>query len=359
MTTIPAGLSSRVSRWTASHQNLLLRTPSHYIHHPSTVASSIIPLTTFIRTLATASSSTGSSASSTGSSNISGSTKSKLQKAKRIEKKKTVAQLIKIRNGPTFHIDEALRILKALSISPFNSTVDIQIQLGIDPRKTNIAIRGVAALPYGTGKPVRIAVFARGDKAEEAKKAGATIVGAEDLVERINKGELNFDRTIATPDVMPLVGKVARVLGPRGLMPNPKLGTVTMNVKDAVLAAKRGQAEFRAEKRGIVSAPVGKVSFTLPELKENIKAVLLALYEVKPEGFKGSYYRQIVLSTTHGPGIPLDLSIVDPSSSSFMSTWNGVPTSVVNASSLNSSGSRLTTTGEGEKEKVITSTILQ
>ena len=296
-----------------------------------------IPRNTYIRTFATAGpsgSSSSSSSSSSSTSNLSGSAKSKLQKAKRIEKKKTVAQLIKIRQGPTFHIDEALRILKAVSISQFTNTVDIQIQLGIDPRKTNIAIRGVAALPHGTGKSIKIAVFARGEKAEEAKKAGATIVGAEDLVERINKGDVNFDRTIATPDVMPLVGKVARVLGPRGLMPNPKLGTVTMNIKDAVSAAKRGQAEFRAEKRGIVSAPVGKINFTLLELKENIKAVILALYEQKPEGFKGNFYRQIVLSTTHGPGIPLDLTVVDPSSSNFMSNWNGTPTSLVSVSSL-------------------------
>lgn len=201
-------------------------------------------------------------------------------------------------------------------------------------------VRGVAQLPFGTGKPVRIAVFARGEKAEEARAAGATFVGAEDLIEAITKGELGFTKTIATPDVMPLVGKVARVrsrsdarydrtrptkvppllvqiLGPRGLMPNPKLGTVTLAVREAILAAKRGQAEFRAEKRGVVMAGVGKVTFAPGELRDNLRSFMLALGDHKPEGLKGAYFRSAVIKSTMGPGIPVDISVVDPASPRF------------------------------------------
>lgn len=227
---------------------------------------------------------------------------------------------LQTRSGPAFDVEEALRLVKTFSKAGFNETVDVQMQLGVDPRKPNQNIRGIAQLPYGTGKAVSIAVFARGEKAEEARKAGASLVGAEDLVEKISKGEvpLNFNKTIATPDVMPLIGKIARVLGPRGLMPNPKLGTVTMAVKEAVQAAKKGQAEFRAEKRGIVSAGIGKVSFSLQELKENLRAFALAVGDQKPEGLKGSYIRTATLSSTMGPGIPVDIAFVDPTSPRFM-----------------------------------------
>jgi large subunit ribosomal protein L1 len=272
--------------------------------------------------------STSSSSSSSSSSVLSNTAKSKIAKERRQERKKALGQLLRLRNPslPTFHLDEALRIIRATAnASSFDSTVDLQVQLGIDPRKTNQAVRGVAALPHGTGRRVIVAVFARGEKAEEARQAGAQFVGAEDLVEKVSKGEIGFTRAIATPDVMPLVGKVARVLGPRGLMPNPKLGTVTINVRDAVLAAKRGQAEFRSEKRGIVSSAVGKSSFSPDELRENVKALLLALYDSRPEGFKGSFVRAAFLSSTHGQGIPLSLAVVDPANASFMSSWDGRP----------------------------------
>ncbi|TMW66383.1 hypothetical protein Poli38472_004148 [Pythium oligandrum] len=207
---------------------------------------------------------------------------------------------------------------KELSRRKFDETVDIAIQLGVDPRKPNQSVRGVVALPNGTGKTVRVAVFARGVKAEEAKAAGAAIVGAEDLVEMVQKGQLDFDRCIATPDVMPLVGRVARILGPRGLMPNPKLGTVTVDVADAIAAAQAGQVEFRAEKKGIVHAGVGKVSFSEEALLENIRAFVVALSDAKPEGAKGKYIKAAHLSTTMGPGIALDIKYLDPSSAQFM-----------------------------------------
>ena len=208
----------------------------------------------------------------------------------------------------------------------FDATVSLQVQLGVDPRRASSnAVRGVAALPHGTGRRVVVAVFARGERAEEARRAGAQLVGAEDLVERVAKGEVGFTRAIATPDMMPLVGRVARVLGPRGLMPNPRLGTVTNAVREAVLAARRGQAEFRAEKRGIVSAAVGKGSFAPQELRDNVRALLLALYDARPEGFKGAFVRAAFLQATHGPGLPLQLGVVDPASASFMEKWDGTP----------------------------------
>ncbi|KAJ0400254.1 hypothetical protein ATCC90586_009307 [Pythium insidiosum] len=215
-------------------------------------------------------------------------------------------------------VKSAVEVCKESSRRKFDETVDIAIQLGVDPRKPNQSVRGVVTLPNGTGKTVRVAVFARGVKAEEAKAAGATIVGAEDLVGLVQKGQLDFDRCIATPDVMPLVGRVARILGPRGLMPNPKLGTVTQDVAEAINAAKAGQVEFRAEKKGIVHAGIGKVSFSEEALLENIRAFMVAISDAKPEGAKGKYIKAAHLSSTMGAGIALDIKYLDPSSAQFM-----------------------------------------
>jgi len=223
-------------------------------------------------------------------------------------------------------VDEAIRIVRSTgSCTGFLSTVNLQVQLGIDPRKTEQSVRGSAALPFGTGKKVIVAVFARGEKAEEARKAGATLVGDADLAERVSKGELGFTKAIATPDMMSTVGKVARILGPRGLMPNPKMGTVTLNIKEAVQAAMRGAADFRSEKRGIVASAVGKAGFPEAQLRDNIKAFILALWAVKPETFRGTFFKQLFLSPTYGPAVPLDLTFVDPSSARFFEAWDGAP----------------------------------
>ena len=257
---------------------------------------------------------------------MSGNAKAKLAKARRLAKKKTVSQLVRVRAGPLFHVDEAIRIVRATgSATGFSSTVNLQVQLGIDPRKTEQAVRGTAALPFGTGKKVIVAVFARGEKAEEARKAGAAIVGDVDLAERVAKGELGFTKAIATPDMMSTVGRVARILGPRGLMPNPKMGTVTVNIREAVQAAMRGAADFRSEKRGIVSSAVGKAGFSESDLRANIRAFILCLWSVKPETFRGTFFKQLFLSSTSGPAVPLDLEIVDPSSPRFFSPWDGSP----------------------------------
>jgi large subunit ribosomal protein L1 len=196
--------------------------------------------------------------------------------------------------------------------------VDIVVELGIDPRKPNQSVRGVVTLPHGTGKVVRVAVFAKGDKAEEARAAGAALVGADDLLADVQAGKLDFDRCIATPDMMSLVGRVARILGPRGLMPNPKLGTVTNDVKLAIQAATMGQVEFRAEKKGVVHAGIGKVSFDDAALVENIRSFMVAIGEAKPEGAKGKYIKAMHLSSTMGPGIRLDARSLDPTSPAFM-----------------------------------------
>ncbi|KAE9000479.1 hypothetical protein PR001_g18780 [Phytophthora rubi] len=219
---------------------------------------------------------------------------------------------------PPIDIQTALSKCKTQKARNFDETIDLAIQLGVDPRKPNQSVRGVVSLPNGTGKQVRIAVFARGPKAEEAKAAGATIVGAEDLVEQVQSGKLEFDRCIATPDVMSLVGRVARILGPRGLMPNPKLGTVTMEVGDAIAAARGGQVEFRAEKKGIIHAGVGKMSFSEEALLENVRAFMVALSDAKPEGAKGKYIKAAHLSSTMGPSYNLDIKYLDPASTSFM-----------------------------------------
>ncbi|MBV8167346.1 MAG: 50S ribosomal protein L1 [Alphaproteobacteria bacterium] len=207
-----------------------------------------------------------------------------------------------------YALEEAVKLLKSRPAAKFDETVELAMNLNIDPRKADQSIRGVINLPHGTGKAMRVAVFARGDKAEAAKTAGADVVGAEDLAEKINGGQIDFDRCIATPDMMAVVGRLGKVLGPRGLMPNPKLGTVTADVVEAVKAAKGGQVQYRAEKAGIVHAGVGKVSFTEAALVENVKALVGAIARAKPTGVKGSYIKKASISSTMGPGIKLDLT---------------------------------------------------
>lgn len=213
-----------------------------------------------------------------------------------------------IESEKLYKLAEAVDIVKANATSKFDETVEIAMNLGVDPRHADQMVRGVIQLPNGTGKTVRVAVFARGDKAEEAKAAGAELVGAEDLMEIVQGGTMDFDRCIATPDMMAVVGRLGKVLGPRGLMPNPKLGTVTPNVADAVKAAKGGQVEFRAEKTGIVHAGLGKSSFTKEALNENIKAFIDAVMKAKPSGAKGQFVRKIAISSTMGPGVKLEFT---------------------------------------------------
>ena len=217
----------------------------------------------------------------------------------------------KLDSDTDYALDDALAILKGGERCKFDETVEIAMRLGVDPRHADQMVRGMVSLPHGTGKNVRVAVFARGEKAEAAKSAGADIVGAEELAEQIEKGEVSFDRCISTPDLMPVVGKLGKVLGPRGLMPNPKLGTVTQDVASAVKAAKEGQIEFRVEKAGIVQAGIGKISFTESALRENVLAFLGAVNKAKPSGAKGAYIKRIALSSTMGPGIKLDIASID------------------------------------------------
>lgn len=207
-----------------------------------------------------------------------------------------------------YTLKEAVKLLKDRKKTKFDETLEISMNLGLDPKHADQNLRGVIALPHGTGKSVRVAVFAKDAKAEEARKAGADLVGAEDLVEKIQGGEINFDRCIATPDMMGVVGKVARVLGPKGLMPNPKLGTVTPDVAKAVKEAKAGQVEFRVESQGIVHAGVGKLSFNENQLHENLEAFIDAIQKNKPSGAKGVYIKKVSLSSTMGPGLRVDLA---------------------------------------------------
>ena len=207
-----------------------------------------------------------------------------------------------------YALSEALQLLKDRSKVKFDETVEISMNLGVDPRHADQMVRGVVNLPNGTGRSVRVAVFARGDKAEEAKAAGADIVGAEDLVDIVQKGTIDFDRCIATPDMMPLVGRLGKVLGPRGMMPNPKVGTVTTDVAAAVKASKGGAVEFRVEKAGIVQAGVGKVSFDVKALEENIRAFADAVTKAKPAGAKGNYVKKVSVTSTMGPGLKLDIA---------------------------------------------------
>ncbi|MTI42152.1 LSU ribosomal protein L1P [Roseibium hamelinense] len=209
-----------------------------------------------------------------------------------------------------YPLSEALSLIKDRAKTKFDETVEVAINLGVDPRHADQMVRGVCVLPNGTGKTVRVAVFARGDKAEEAKAAGADIVGAEDLVEQVQSGNIDFDTVIATPDMMPLVGRLGKVLGPRGMMPNPKVGTVTPDVTKAVNDAKGGAVQFRVEKAGIVHAGVGKVSFSEEALTQNFKALVDAVQKAKPTGAKGTYMRRIAVSSTMGPGVKVDLASV-------------------------------------------------
>src|SRR5437660_2784917 len=216
----------------------------------------------------------------------------------------------KVREGidrtKLYPIDEAIKMIKDRSKAKFDETVEVAMNLGVDPRHADQMVRGVVLLPNGTGRTVRVGVFARGAKADEAKTAGADVVGAEDLVEKVQGGTIDFDRCIATPDLMPLVGRLGKVLGPRGMMPNPKVGTVTMDVTGAVKGAKGGSVEFRVEKAGIVQAGVGKASFSADKLVQNIKAFADAVQKAKPAGAKGTYINRVAVSSTMGPGVKVE-----------------------------------------------------
>ncbi len=209
-----------------------------------------------------------------------------------------------------YGLDEAVKLIKDRAIAKFDETIEVSMNLGVDPRHADQMVRGVCNLPNGSGRKVRVAVFAKGPKADEAKKAGADIVGAEDLFEIVSKGTIDFDRCIATPDMMGLVGRLGKVLGPRNMMPNPKVGTVTMDVTAAIKAAKGGAVEFRVEKAGIVQGGVGKASFAPTQIAENVKAFIDAVNRAKPAGAKGTYLQKISLSSSMGPGVKLDIAAV-------------------------------------------------
>lgn len=211
-----------------------------------------------------------------------------------------------------YSIEEAVKLIKQMATTKFDETVEIAMNLGVDPRHADQMVRGVVKLPNGTGRTVRVAVFAKGDKAEEAKKAGADIVGAEELAEEVQKGKIDFDRCIATPDMMPLVGRLGKVLGPRNLMPNPKVGTVTADVTEAIKGAKGGAVEFRVEKAGILHAGIGKASFSEDALVQNIKAFTDAVAKAKPSGAKGTYVKRVAISSTMGPGVKIEPSSTSP-----------------------------------------------
>jgi len=207
----------------------------------------------------------------------------------------------------SYAIEEAVKLVKQGAKAKFDETIEIAMNLGVDPRHADQMVRGVCSLPNGSGRTVRVAVFAKGDKADEAKAAGADLVGADDLAEKVEKGDIDFDRCIATPDMMPVVGKLGKVLGPRGLMPNPKVGTVTPDVKSAIEAAKGGAVEFRVEKAGVIHAGVGKASFSEDQLVGNVKAFVDAVMKAKPSGAKGTFVKKVSLSSTMGPGVKLDV----------------------------------------------------
>ena len=211
-------------------------------------------------------------------------------------------------NAAPLKVDDAVTLVKLRATAKFDETIEVAMNLNIDPRKQDQNVRGTLMLPHGTGKSVRVGVFARGDKAKEAEAAGADVVGAEDLAEKVQAGQIDFDRAIATPDMMAVVGRLGKILGPRGLMPNPRLGTVTQNVAEAVQAAKGGQVEYRADKAGIVHAGVGKASFTEGALVDNVRAFVGAISRAKPSGVKGTYIQRVNLSSTMGPGVKVDLA---------------------------------------------------
>ena len=224
--------------------------------------------------------------------------------------KKIKAQAGNVDRDKFYAADEAISLVKSLATAKFDETIEVALNLGVDPRHADQMVRGVVNLPKGTGKDVRVAVFAKGDKAEEAKKAGAEIVGAEDLMESIQAGNTDFERVIATPDMMGLVGRLGKVLGPKGLMPNPKLGTVTMDVTKAVTDAKSGQVEFRVEKAGIIHAGIGKASFSEGDLKENFNAFVDAIVKAKPSGAKGKFIKKLSVSSSMGPGVKVNIEEV-------------------------------------------------
>ncbi len=211
-----------------------------------------------------------------------------------------------IDRAKVYPVAEAVKILKKNATAKFDETIEIAFNLGIDPKQSDQTVRGAVTLPGGTGKTVRVAVFAKDAKAAEAKAAGADIVGAQDLAEKVEKGEINFDRVIATPDMMAVVGKLGKVLGPRGLMPNPKLGTVTPNVTEAVKAAKGGQVQYKADKSGVVHAGIGKASFSEKAIEDNVRAIFAAINAARPQSLKGTYIKKVCVSSTMGPGLQLD-----------------------------------------------------
>ena len=228
--------------------------------------------------------------------------------AKLSKKAKLIAE--KLDGDKLYGVDEALATLREFASKKFDETVEVAMNLGVDPRHADQMVRGMVSLPAGTGKEMKVAVFAKGDKAEEALKAGADKVGAEDLMEDMQAGNLDYDRVIATPDMMGVVGRLGKVLGPKGLMPNPKLGTVTPNVTEAVKAAKGGQVEFRVEKAGIIHSGIGKASFPAEDLKRNFQAFVDAIVKAKPAGAKGKYVKKVALSSTMGPGLKVDVAEV-------------------------------------------------
>ena len=224
--------------------------------------------------------------------------------------KKIEAANEKVEKGKEYLLDEAISKVKELSHTKFDETVDLAFNLGVDPRKSDQMVRGTVVLPHGTGKTLRVLVFAKGEKEKEARDAGADFVGAEDMVEKITKGWLDFDKVVATPDIMGVVGKLGKVLGPRGLMPNPKLGTVTFDVAKAVKDIKAGKVEYKTEKAGVVHVRIGKVSFDVDKLRENAKAIVESVNKAKPSTSKGKYLKSLYISSTMGPSIKVDVSSV-------------------------------------------------